>query len=218
MVMKKPVWLVAAVAALLFGNGARASLYTQDHGGPVPGYGPNDDGVFLVTVPFAVAFANGTTSSFEVSNNGYLFSVATGSALYGFGADLDSRNDPLAQASVHYRGTPTEAVFTWDRMGRFSTNYATRYTFQIVLNPSTVGFFYGEGFPAQECSGFGSCSLPVTGATRYYDTLTGTPVAGLSNAVPEPATAALMAFALVGLAVANRRQTRRPANAISPPR
>ena len=213
---KRIIACLAAVAAMTTAQVAHASLYTQDYGGLVPGYLPNDDGVFIATLPFAANFANGSTSRFEVSNNGYLFAVATGTALYGFGADLDSRNDPLGLAGVHYRATPAEAVFTWDRMGRYAENYATRYTFQIVVNRSTVGFFYGAGFPAPECSGFGSCSLPMTGETRFVDTLTGTPVAGLIRRVPEPATGALLAMGLGGLAMLRPRRRSRSATAAPP--
>jgi hypothetical protein len=168
--MKSNLIAKALVAASLACStlAAHAGLFTSDFGSLVPGYGPNDDGVFgAVALPFTFNYFGNNYNSMFVSNNGNVqFGTASGSfsptplntqtiapMIAPFWTDLDSRGDPLGSIAANTGGSgvyfrqvsATEVVVTWDRLGFYSGNYSGRVQFQLVLQDPTSAIPVGEG-------------------------------------------------------------------------
>ena len=172
--------LLASVAAIACMSApAGAALYTTNFGTTVGGYYPNDDAVFgPVSLPFTLNYFGIDYNSAIVSNNGNIqFGTSSGSyspdpldtttqlrAIAPYWTDLDSRSDPLGSIVAGTGGsavwvnqtTLNQIVFTWDRLGYYSTDYSSRVQFQLVLNnPSApiasgeaaIGFYYGNVGP-----------------------------------------------------------------------
>jgi len=166
--------LAAVASSALFAGAAQAGLYTTTFGAVVPGYAPNDDSTYAVTLPFAFTFFGSSYTSAVVSNNGNIqFGTQSGAysssplntqtdfrGIAAFWSDLYSANDPLGAIAAGTGGSAVymnavnanQVVFTWDRLGYFSNDYSARVQFQLVLNnpaalqagEGAIGFFYGD--------------------------------------------------------------------------
>jgi hypothetical protein len=136
-------------------------------------------------------------------------------------------------SGVYFNQTSAnQMIFTWDRLGYCCADYVNRAQFQLVLNnpgaptpegEADIGFFYGQltspdGFAVvgfqPSASGFDLIPIfaPATavaaiqsGPGRYwFDLQDGVPVA-VEATTPEPASLAVLAIGLIGLASMRRQ-------------
>lgn len=148
----------------------------------------------------------------------------------GIFADLDTRGDAASQVLVN-TATPGQIIVTWVDVGLFSTDYANRKTFQLVIRSDQfaipagqgqIGFFYatqtdgtnatagfGDGLAAVNPGEVGFHSGPITGLSdtqRWYTLAGGIPAAppGAVASIPTLSEWALIVMALMLAAVAMR--------------
>jgi len=244
--------LLIASCLSLVASHANAALFTNSFGSLVPGYSSNDDSSWgAFGLGFDINFFGTAYNQIYLNNNGLVtFGGATSAyasspinvqstrpMITAFWTDLDTRNNPNADAGVYLSQTSTQTVITWNKMGYFSSNYSGYATFQVVLNDSSaiptgqgdIGFFYGSmssGTDTHNASaGFGDGLSAVNADELSWDTGRSSDVTSrlndtsvwfnLNNGtpivtpsnVPEPSGLALLGLGLAGIAFSRKKST-----------
>ncbi len=239
---------IALFACALMAPKAEAALYITDPAnfGAVQAFSSNCDDCFDGPVAFPGAgqslnFFGTTYTGLFVGSNGYVtfgagansFSAeplpvqTVGPMIAGLFTDLDSRSDATSQVFVN-SATPGQLVVTWNGMGHFSTNYAVRSTFQLVVRSAQfavpvgegrIGFFYagvtdtntasagfGDGLAAVNPGEQGFFSGPATGLNnamfRWFDINGGVPGQAPAAAAMLIPTNDVFGLVLLGLILA----------------
>jgi hypothetical protein len=153
-------FVFALLACLAMTQSALAALYTNSYGSVLPTVSNCDD-CFEGPISFGggqdINFFGTTYSGLYVGSNGYA-TFGSGSTSFssvpldtqtlnpmiaGLFTDLDSRD---VSAEIYANtSTPGQIIITYVMLGHFSSNFAVRSTFQLVVRSDTFAVPVGEG-------------------------------------------------------------------------